>query len=87
MPPTTSKEQKSKFTASVNHSLVVLVDEQAAKLNVTRSHVIEEAMEMWLRKQADLEEEKYFQRAAAEMNEDARSWNATTTTSARHTME
>lgn len=73
-----NRERKSKFTASVRERLVELVDGQAAKLNLTRSDIIEQAMEMWLRRQAQLEEEKYFLSAAKEMNEDARDWNTVT---------
>jgi hypothetical protein len=69
---------KVRFTASVKEKLAQLVDEQAARLEVTRSDVLEQAMEMWLRSQADLEEERYFQEAAAEMNADAKDWNALT---------
>ena len=75
---TFKKERKSKFTASVKEKLVAMVDERAAKLKVTRSDVVEQAMELWLRKQTELEEEKYFQTAAAEMNADANSWNTLT---------
>lgn len=79
MPAT--KERKSKFTASVNERVVAKVDEHAAKLNVSRSDIVEEAMEMWLRAKAEQEEEKYFMAAAAEMNADARGWNALTSRS------
>ncbi len=84
MPLATIKDRKSKFTASVKEKLVSLVDEKAAKLKVSRSDIVERAMEMWLRKQVELEEEAYFQSAAAEMNEDARAWNAITTSSLSH---
>jgi metal-responsive CopG/Arc/MetJ family transcriptional regulator len=80
----TARERKSKFTASVKQRLVALVDKKAAKLKISRSEVVEEAMEMWLRSQAESEEAAYFESAAAEMNEDARSWNAVTTASVRH---
>jgi|GEM_PF-1927308 len=82
-----AKSKKSRFTASVRENLVDLIDEQAAKLAVTRSEVIEQAMEMWLHTQADLEEEHYFQAAAAEMNADAKDWNSTTSRSLRDKLE
>lgn len=69
---------RKRFTASVREQLVDLVDQHAAKLEVTRSDVIEQAMEMWLQKQSDLEEEAYFQQAAEEMNADAKDWNTLT---------
>lgn len=72
------KERKSKFTASVSERVVARVDEQAAKLNVSRSDIVEEAMEMWLRARAEQDDEQYFMAAAAEMNADAKSWNAIT---------
>jgi len=74
----TSRDRKSKFTASVNERVVTMVDKEAAKLNVTRSDIVEEAMEMWLRHKAEQEEERYFLAAANEMNADARAWNALT---------
>ena len=79
MPAT--KDRKSKFTASVNERVVAKVDEQAAKLHLTRSDIVEEAMEMWLNSKAELEEEQYFAMAATEMNADAKSWNALTSKS------
>jgi metal-responsive CopG/Arc/MetJ family transcriptional regulator len=83
----TAREKKSKFTASVNQKLVALVDEKAAKLKVTRSDVVEQAMEMWLRKQAELDEARYFETAAAEMNADAKSWNGLTSQSIKGSWE
>ncbi len=74
-------ERKSKFTASVRNNLVVLLDEKAAQLKVNRSEAIEAAIELWLCKQAEHDEEEYCSRVAEEMNSDARSWNATTTAS------
>lgn len=82
-----TKERKSKFTASVKEKLVELLDKRVAKLKVNRSVAVEEAIELWLRKQAEQEEEAYFAATAQEMNEDARAWNATTTDSARRTWE
>lgn len=79
----TTRERKSKFTASVNERVVAKVDEQAAKLNKSRSDIVEEAMEMWLKTKAEQEEEKYFMAAAAEMNADAKSWNSLTSRNAR----
>lgn len=75
---------RKRFTASVREQLVDLVDQHAAKLEVTRSDVIEQAMELWLQKQSDLEEEAYFQQAAEEMNADAKDWNTLTSKSQRH---
>lgn len=72
------KERKSKFTASVSERIVARVDEHAAKLNVSRSDIVEEAMEMWLRARAEQDDERYFMAAAAEMNADAKFWNAIT---------
>ena len=77
----TAKERKSKFTASVKENVVAKVDEQAAKLNVTRSDIVEQAMELWLKTQLEQDEEKYFALAAAEMNADAKEWNAYTSQS------
>lgn len=74
---------RKRFTASVREQLVDLVDQHAAKLEVTRSDVIEQAMELWLQKQSDLEEEAYFQQAAEEMNADAKDWNTLTSKSQR----
>lgn len=80
-------KDRKRFTASVRERLVDLVDKEAAKLEVTRSDVIEQAMEMWLRAQAELDEEKYFQKAAPEMNADAKDWNALTSRSIRNRKE
>jgi len=73
-----AKNRKSKFTARVNERVVAKVDEQAAKLHLTRSDIVEEAMKMWLKNKEELEEEHYFAMAAAEMNADAKVWNALT---------
>ena len=75
---TATKDRKSKFTASVNQRVVAMVDEQAARLKLTRSDIVEQAMELWLRSQTEQDEEHYFTMAAAEMNADAQSWNALT---------
>ena len=83
----TMKERKSKFTASVNERVVAKVDEQAAKLKVTRSDIVEQAMEMWLQAQAEQEEESYFAAAAAEMNADAKVWNVLTSRSVTGSLE
>lgn len=72
------KDRKSKFTASVNERVVAKVDEHAARLKLSRSDIVEQAMELWLRSQAEQEEERYFTMAAAEMNADAKAWNALT---------
>ena len=85
MPAT--KKRKSKFTVSVNECVVAKVDEQVAKLNVSRSDIVEEAMEMWLRTKVEQEEEAYCLAAAAEMNADARAWNALTSNSVRNNWE
>lgn len=82
-----TKERKSKFTASVNERVVAKVDEQAAKLNVSRSDIVEEAMEMWLRTKEEQEQERYFMAAAAEMNADAKGWNALTSSSVTNNWE
>jgi metal-responsive CopG/Arc/MetJ family transcriptional regulator len=82
-----TKERKSKFTASVREKLVDLLDAKVAQLKVNRSDAVERAIELWLRKLAEEEEEAYFSAAAAEMNKDASAWNATTTRSARRTWE
>lgn len=78
---TATKDRKSKFTASVNRRIVDRVDEQAARLKLTRSDIVEQAMEMWLRSQTEQEQEQYFIAAAAEMNADAKPWNALTSRS------
>ncbi len=82
-----TKYRKSKFTASVNERVVAEVDEQAVKLNVSRSDIVEQAMELWLKTQAELEEEKYFTAAAAEMNADASTWNDITSRIVRDNRE
>jgi metal-responsive CopG/Arc/MetJ family transcriptional regulator len=82
-----TKERKSKFTASVNEKIVAMVDERCAALNVSRSDVVQQAMEMWLHQQATLEEEEYFKDAAAEMNADAKTWNALTSKVLKHGQE
>ena len=82
-----SKENKGKFTASVRQKLIDLLDERAAKLKLNRSDAVESAIELWLQKLSEEEEEKYFSAAAAEMNEDAKAWNATTTVSALRNLE
>lgn len=73
---TSTRDRKSKFTASVNERIVAKVDEQAYRLKVSRSDIVQEAMEMWLQKQSELEDEEYFRNNAAEMNADAKEWNA-----------
>jgi Ribbon-helix-helix protein, copG family len=82
-----TRERKSKFTASVRENLVTLLDAKVAQLKVNRSDAVERAIELWLRKLAEEEEEAYFSTAASEMNEDASAWNATTSYSARRTWE
>lgn len=84
---TATKERKSKFTASVNQRIVAKVDEQAAKLKLTRSDIVEQAMELWLKSQSEQDEEQYFALAAAEMNRDARAWNALTSKSITESRE
>lgn len=71
-------EGKSKFTASVRESLVESLDKKVAQLKVNRSAAVEQAIEMWLRKIAEEEEEAYFAKHAQELNEDARWWNELT---------
>ncbi len=75
--------RKSKFTASVTAKLVELLDEKVARLKLNRSDAIEEAIELWLKQQAEKEEEEYFIASADAMNEEARSWNSTTSASAQ----
>ena len=74
----TPKEKQRRVTASLRDRLVERVDREAARLAVTRSDAFEQALELWLRKLEELEEEKYFEQAAAEMNADAKDWNALT---------
>lgn len=74
-----TKERKSKFTASVTKRLVAMVDEKCTQLNLSRSDAVEQAMELWLRQQEELEDEEYFASAAKEMNDDASDWTALTT--------
>ena len=78
-----AKYKKSRFTASVNESVVAKVDEYVAKLRITRSDIVEEAMEEWLKAKLEDEEEQYFASAAAEMNADAKSWNVLTSKATR----
>ncbi|MBX9879044.1 MAG: ribbon-helix-helix domain-containing protein [Candidatus Obscuribacterales bacterium] len=70
-------EGKSKFTASVRETVVDRLDEKVAQLKVNRSEAVEQAIEMWLRKKAEEEEEAYFANYV-ETEEDA-SWVALTT--------
>jgi hypothetical protein len=77
-----AKRTKGRFTASVRESLINLVDEQAVRLDLTRSEAVEQAMELWLKVHSEKEEDAYFQAAAAEMNADAADWNALTSKSA-----
>ncbi|HEY9776628.1 MAG TPA: ribbon-helix-helix protein, CopG family [Planktothrix sp.] len=72
---TAHRDRKSKFTASVSERVVKRVDERAAELKLTRSDVVEQAMELWLRGQSEQDEERYFTAAATEMNADAKVWN------------
>lgn len=81
----TAQKRKNKFTASVSANLVRLLDQRAAQLKVNRSTAVETAIELWLRKQCESEEEEYFARTAKEMNEDARDWNAISTASSMRT--
>ena len=82
-----ARERKSKFTASVKEKLVKLLDDKASQLKVNRSEAVAEAIELWLQRQAEQEEEAYFATAANDMNEDARAWNVTTTNSSQHIWE
>jgi metal-responsive CopG/Arc/MetJ family transcriptional regulator len=75
------KDKKSKFTASVNKRVVDMVDKRATELKMTRSDIVEQAMEMWLKKHDEQEEENYFLATAAEMNADAKDWNTITSKS------
>ena len=81
--PAGIKERKGKFTASVKEKLIDLLDKKVAQLHVNRSDAVEQAIELWLKKQAEADEETYFAAIAQEMNDDARQWNATTTDSAK----
>lgn len=67
-------EGKSKFTASVRESLVESLDKKVAELKVNRSAAVEQAIEMWLQKIAEEEEEAYFAKHAKELNEESRSF-------------
>ncbi|MBI4532397.1 MAG: ribbon-helix-helix protein, CopG family [Candidatus Melainabacteria bacterium] len=82
-----ARERKSKFTASVREKLVKLLDDRASQLKVNRSEAVAEAIELWLQKQAEQEEEAYFTASAKEMNQDAQTWNVTTTSSCPRTWE
>lgn len=70
-----SKEKQKRVTASLKERLVERVDIEAAKLAVSRSDAFEQALELWLRRLEELEEEQYFKLAAKEMNADAKDWN------------
>lgn len=74
-------EGKSKFTASVRETIVERLDERAAQLKVNRSEAVEQAIEMWLRRKAEEEEEAYYANYPEEMKEEDRSWTALTTAS------
>lgn len=80
-------EGKSKFTASVRKGVVQRLDEKVARLKVNRSEAVEQAIEMWLQRLAEEEEEAYFAKHAQELNEDARSWTELTTESARRSWD
>jgi metal-responsive CopG/Arc/MetJ family transcriptional regulator len=81
----TPRMRKTKFTASVQEKLVMLLDQRVTQLKVTRSEAVEEAIELWLKKQSEQDEEEYFVTAAKEMNQDAQSWNSLTSESFRRT--
>ncbi len=70
-------EGKSKFTASVRESIVDHLDQKAAALKLNRSEAVEQAIEMWLKRLAEEEEEKFFANYV-QTDEDA-SWTALTT--------
>ncbi len=70
-------EGKSKFTASVRGSLVEHLDQKVAQLKLNRSEAVEQAIEMWLKKLAEKEEEEFFEKYV-QTDEDA-SWTALTT--------
>lgn len=72
-------EGKSKFTASVRKTLVEHLDQKVAQLKLNRSEAVEQAIEIWLKKKAEEEEEAYFANYV-ETEEDA-SWVALTTES------
>ncbi|MBX9771379.1 MAG: ribbon-helix-helix domain-containing protein [Candidatus Obscuribacterales bacterium] len=72
-------EGKSKFTASVRESIVDHLDQKAAELKLNRSEAVERAIEMWLTKLAEEEEEEFFANYV-QTDEDA-SWTALTTAS------
>lgn len=83
----TKKDRKCKFTAIVNQRLVAKINAQAAKLNLTCSDIVEQAMEMWLKSQTELEEEQYFALAANVMNRDGSPWNKLTSKSITERLE
>lgn len=78
-------EGKSKFTASVRETVVERLDQKVAQLKVNRSEAVEQAIEMWLKRVAEEEEEAYFANYT-ETPEDA-SWVALATYSAMRTWD
>lgn len=58
---------KSKLTASVRPALVELFDQKVSELKVDRSDAVEQAIEMWLNRRTEEEEEVYFATYASEL--------------------
>jgi hypothetical protein len=77
-----AQSRKIKFTASVSSTVNARFDTFLKKLKKTnKSEAIEEAMELWLCRVSEAEDEKYYAQAATEMNADSRDWSTATTAS------
>jgi metal-responsive CopG/Arc/MetJ family transcriptional regulator len=78
--------RKTKWTVTVKPQLCEEVDAYV-KLHgtVNRSTVVERALELWLARQLEEEEEAYYQKNAAELNTDSKSWLRITRESAKRT--
>jgi len=57
------------------------------KDNANRSSVVQEALEKWVAKELEKEEEAYYSAHAAELNADSKSWSRITTEAATYIWE
>lgn len=82
-----SRARKQKWTVTIAPEIEKQVESFLKKHKqekITRSAIVEEAMELWLAKQNEVDEERYFQAHAAELNADSKSWSRITTEAAKH---
>jgi hypothetical protein len=82
-----SGARKPKWTVTI----AAEIDEQVEsylkknkKLNLNRSAIVQEAVEIWLAKQSEEEEEAYYKAHAAELNADSESWTRITNEAANY---